>query len=120
MKKKYKVYLDTNAFSGLLNIDAPGNKETIEKIFEAAKKGQIELCFSDVLLNELESTNDKIKRDFFIKKFFDTKHIKIITNDKAINIARTIINLLILPQKSETDALHIGLAISHHCDFIIS
>jgi predicted nucleic acid-binding protein len=120
MKKKYKVYLDTNAFSGLLNTDTPGNKETIEFIFKMAKNNKIELYFSDVLLTELNNTKDKKIKDYFVNIFKNTPHVDLQTSKKDIEISNLIVERFILKKENFYDALHIACAISNKCDFIIS
>lgn len=117
--KKLKVYLDTSVISYLKQDDAPDKTKITNALWEKFKTGIYDIYLSQVTITEMnECPIDKL--NILKARLEEIKYTKLVLNDDCFNLAREIINIGILTEKSLDDSYHIATAVINDCDIIIS
>ena len=117
--RMFKVYLDTSVISHLMQEDVPERMADTRELWKMFKDGKYDVYVSAVTLREIQNCPEPKKTqliDYLNQIKFTTLEI---TEDVVI-IARKIIEMGILSQKSFDDCQHIGAAVVNECDCIIS
>jgi hypothetical protein len=123
---KLKVYLDTSIINFLYVEDSPEYRKATEVFFEnVVAKSKIETYISNVVLDEINKTENKDQRDKLLgtfEKYFD---IEILTaEDEIINeiafLGEKYIENGILPKKKMADSLHIAYSTIFQMDILLS
>ncbi len=117
--RKLKVYLDTSVISHLLQEDVPEKMADTRKLWEMFKNKKYEVYLSTIVLKEIQKCPEPKKTqliDYLNEIEFTTLDI----TEDVTAVAYKIIELGILTQKSFDDCQHIGAALIHECDCIIS
>jgi hypothetical protein len=119
--KKLKVYLDTSIINFLFAYDAPEFKEITEDFFKNyVKEGIYETYASDIVLDEINRTEDEPKKRKLLQVISDFD-IPIDTYSKeAERLALLYIKEGVVPVKKFDDARHIGLATINNYDILLS
>ena len=117
--KKYKVYLDTSVISYLKQDDAPERTVITNKLWDKFKTGVYDVYLSQVTITEMNKCPSE-KLEILKQRLKEIQYTKLELNDDCFNLAREIIKIGILTEKSLDDSYHIATAIINGCDIIIS
>ena len=120
--KKIKIYLDTSVFSYLKQDDSPEKTKATNDFWNQLKERQnndVEIYLSTVTIKELNDCFEP-KRTFMLEKLKEINFILLEVNEKNEEMAKQIIELGILTEKSRDDCLHISAAVFAECDYIAS
>ena len=117
--RKLKVYLDTSVVSHLLQEDVPEKMADTRRLWEMFKAGKDDVYLSTVTLREIEKCSEP-KKTKLINCLYEIQFTILDITEDIIRIAKKIIEMGILTQKSFDDCQHIGVAVLNECDCIIS
>ncbi len=117
--RKLKVYLDTSVISHLLQEDVPEKMADTRKLWEMFKNKKYEVYLSTIVLKEIQKCPEP-KRTQLIDYLNEIEFTTLDITEDVTAVAYKIIELGILTQKSFDDCQHIGAALIHECDCIIS
>ncbi|MDO5564412.1 MAG: PIN domain nuclease [Eubacteriales bacterium] len=119
MNERLKVYLDTSVISYLKQDDAPEKTKITNDLWEKFKTGIFDIYFSQVTITEMnECPIDKL--NVLKNKLEEIQYTKLILNVECFNLAKEIITIGILTEKSLDDSYHIATAVVNECDVIVS
>lgn len=118
-KEKIKVYLDTSVVSYLQQDDAPIQMADTLGLWKKFKTGVYEIYLSSLTLFEINNCSESKKR-YLNDKLEEIQYVEVPINDSCYDLAREIIDLNILTEKSFEDCQHIAAAVLNQCDVIIS
>ena len=114
-----RIYLDTSTISHLHQLDAPDKMNETLALWDDIKKGKYDVYLSDVGITEILD-NKSPKREILVNHLEDISYTLLSVTDEVYAYADKLIELDILTQKSFDDCLHIGCAIVHRCNIILS
>ena len=120
MGNKLKIYLDTSVINFLFADDAPDLKKiTIDFFDNYSSNYEIEI--SDIVLAELNRTNNIEKRNLLIGavEHYNLK-VKRDLNDTINDLAKDYVNAKIIPKNKFEDAQHIAFAVYYEFDILLS
>ncbi len=117
--RKLKVYLDTSVISHLLQEDVPEKMADTRKLWEMFKNKKYEVYLSTIVLKEIQKCPEP-KRTQLIDCLNEIEFTTLDITEDVTAVAYKIIELGVLTQKSFDDCQHIGAALIHECDCIIS
>ncbi len=118
--RKTKIYLDTSVLSYLKQEDSPDRmKATLQFWEELKSRDDIIIYLSDVTIAEVSDCYEP-KRSFIMNKLKEIQFIFLTKDDDAELLAKQIIDLGILNNKSHDDCLHIAIAVLEACNYIVS
>ena len=109
MGRKLKVYLDTSVISHLMQEDVPEKMAHTRKLWEIFQKGVYDVCLSSVTLKEISDCPEpkrSVLRDYLKQISYTTFDI----TKEVSDVARKIISMGVLTEKSFDDCQHIGAA----------
>lgn len=117
--RKLKVYLDTSVISYLKQDDAPDETKITLRLWEKFKTGIYGIYLSQVDFTEMDKCEEP-KLSFLKEKIneIDFEILEVKPSTQAL--AKEIINMGILTDKSFDDCTHIAVAIENECDIIVS
>ncbi|OAD23098.1 hypothetical protein THIOM_001075 [Candidatus Thiomargarita nelsonii] len=121
--KRLKIYFDTSTINFLFADDAPQMRDATIEFFENfVKTGKYEVYISDIVLTEIEATNDSDKRD---KLLNTTKTYPILFVDEQmsteiVRLTELYLNKGILPIRSKADAFHIAICVVNQIDILLT
>jgi rRNA-processing protein FCF1 len=124
--KKLKVYLDTSIINFLYVDDSPEYKKATEVFFEnVVAKNRIDTYISNIVIDEINKTEDIKQRDKLLKTFEKYDNIRIlVANDETINeialLSENYINNDILPKKKIADSFHVAYSTVFGMDILLS
>lgn len=119
MSRKLKVYLDTSVISHLMQEDVPEKMADTRKLWKMFQDSIYDVCLSSLTLKEVSDCPEpkrSMLRDYLKVIKYSTFEI----TQEASNVARQLISMGILTEKSLDDCQHIGVAVVNDCDCIIS
>ena len=122
--KKLQIYLDTSIINHLDADDSPDMQQiTIEFFNNYVKAGKYDVFISPVVINEIEKTTDKNRREELlstVKRY----PLKIIDTELIVNeieeLASVYIERGIIPVNKIEDALHIAITTVEELDVLLS
>lgn len=117
--KKLKVYLDTSVISYLLQDDAPERMKDTLALWEQFEAGKYDVYLSQVTLDEIDDCPEP-KRTTLYEYLGKIRFTNLQLTQEAVDVAKRIINMGILTQKSQDDSHHIAIAVVNECDCILS
>ena len=117
--RKLKVYLDTSVISYLMQTDAPDESKITLRLWEKFKTGIYDIYLSQVDFIEMNKC-DEPKLSFLKSKLNEINYEILEVKDSTRNLAKEIINMGILTDKSFDDCTHIAVALENECDIIVS
>ena len=118
--RKTKIYLDTSVLSYLNQEDSPDRmKATLQFWEEIKNRDDIIIYLSDVTVAEVSDCYEP-KRSFMMNKLKEIQFTLLTKDDDAELLAKQIIDLGILNNKSHDDCLHIAIAVLEACNYIVS
>ncbi len=103
--------------------DAPEKKEVTIDFFENYVLKETYLVYiSSIVIEEIERTNDLIKREKLLNilKRYPIKFIENIDSEEVLFLAKEYLNNNILPRNSEADALHVAISTINQIDILLS
>jgi len=124
--KKLKVYLDTSIINFLYVNDSPEYKRATEIFFnDVVKKNKIDTYISNIVIDEINKTDDRDQRNTLLGTFEKYPNIKkIIAENEVINeIAMLSDNYIkngIIPPKKVADSFHIAYSTVFQMDILLS
>lgn len=117
--RKMKVYLDTSVISYLMQENVPEKMADTKQLWEMFKDGKFDVYLSTVTLREIDKCSEP-KKTQLIDRLNEIQFTTLDITEDITNVARKIIEMGILTQKSFDDCQHIGAAVVNECDCIIS
>jgi hypothetical protein len=124
--KKLKVYLDTSVINFLKVEDSPDYRRDTELFFETiVASGKVETYVSRIVFEEINNTDDLVKRKELLDVFIQYPNIKTLIveegNVEEINIlVKNYLDNGIIPRKNIADAFHVAYSTIFEMDILIS
>jgi len=119
--KKLKIYLDTSAIGYLDEHTSPGEMNDMLALWEDIKQGKYDVSLSRITLDEIYAIGSIDKRMMLAKYLAEIVYTTIEVGKEIENIGDLLkSNGLLISDKHRNDRLHIGCAIVHGCDVIVS
>ena len=125
--KKLKVYLDTSIINFLYVDDSPDYRKATENFFEnIVSKNKVETYISNVVIDEINQTEDENKKNTLLETLEKYINIKILVadDDDVINeiafLGENYIKNNIIPQKKVADSLHVAYTTIFQMDILLS
>ncbi|MDQ3847236.1 MAG: PIN domain-containing protein [Bacteroidota bacterium] len=121
--KKLKVYLDTSVINFLFADDAPDlQTATIDFFDHFIKTGVYDVYSSDFVLQEINLTNDPLKKEELIRMVEDNplEILEIMDRNEIEFLAQQYIYHKVVPATKKLDALHIAMATVYKMNFLVS
>ncbi len=113
--KILRIYADTSVIGGCL--DEEFSKDS-NRLFQAAKSGQLVLVVSELIVEELDKAPDEIKA------IFDStpeSALELLPKSAAVaELANAYLAAKVVDQKSRNDAIHVAYATVGRVDAIVS
>ncbi|MFC2138864.1 type II toxin-antitoxin system VapC family toxin [Bacteroidota bacterium] len=123
MVKRQSIYLDTSVINFLFADDSPERKEITQDFFDNFIKTGIYECYiSGFVIDEIENTTNKDKREKLLKIIEECPidFIEISDADEIEDLAKVYVDKGIIPYKKYYDAYHIACAVANKIDYLIS
>jgi hypothetical protein len=119
--KKPKIYLDTSVINFLFADDAPDFKRITIDFFENYFV-HYEVYISDIVLLEINKTNDDVKKQELLQVIDDYPFIILeVQRDKRIlHLSELYIKEKVIPEKKTEDAKHIAICTVFELDILLS
>ena len=124
--RKLKIYLDTNIINFLKVEDSPDYRRDTELFFETiVASGKVETYVSRIVFEEINNTDDLIKRKELLDVFKQYPNIKTLVakedNVEEINtLVENYLNNGIIPRKNIADAFHVAYSTMFEMDILLS
>lgn len=121
--KKLKIYLDTSVLNFLFADDVPEFKKVTEEFFAYVKEGQrYDVYISDVVINEINKTNDQKKKHKLISviEFYGVIRLPNNRDEEISSLAEMYLNKGVIPRSKIEDALHVAYAVVFEIDVLLS
>ena len=118
MEKPIKLYIDTSIWNFALETERGGNVLTND-FLQLIRKEDYDVIVSDTVMAEIEDAHEPRKSDLLeLIEFFNCKVVQ--PSNEARNLASLYIKEKLMPEREFNDALHIAIATTNRCDFIVS
>ncbi|MEK7449452.1 MAG: hypothetical protein AAB019_08210 [Planctomycetota bacterium] len=118
--KKLKLYLETSVWNFLFADDAPEKRDITKDFFSKVKTGDYEIYVSGLVLQEIESTGDVLKRKGLLEAISLYKPT-LLTEERNVDLlAQRYIDQATIPKRFRDDALHIAYAVVNQMDVVVS
>jgi predicted nucleic acid-binding protein len=123
---KLKVYLDTSIINFLYTDDSSEYRKATEVFFEnIIAKNKIETYISNIVIDEINKTEDEKYRDKLLGTFEKYTNIRtLIAEDEIINdigfLGESYIKNGIIPKKKTADSLHVAYSTVFQMDVLLS
>ena len=118
--RKTKIYLDTSVVSYLQQEDSPEKTEITNRFWNSLKtRDNIEIFMSDVTFAELNKCHEP-KQSFLKERLKELDFMLLEKGAESEQLAKQIIDLGILSEKSHDDCYHIAIAVLEGCNYIVS
>jgi predicted nucleic acid-binding protein len=115
--KKEVLYLDTSVVSAYYDRRAKERQETTTKFWKEVLP-KFHACISEIIIEELENTREKILRSNFMKLVKSFKVLKI--NKKIQALAKIYIEKGIFPARYIDDARHVAIVSYYEIPYLVS
>ena len=118
MKKRIKLYIDTSVWNFALETERGDNVLT-DDFLQLVRKENYDVIVSDTVMAEIEDAHEPRKSDLLkLIEFFNCKIVQ--PSNEARNLANLYIKENLMPEREFNDALHIAIATTNRCDFVVS
>ena len=118
MDKPLKLYIDTSVWNFALETERGDNVLT-DDFLQLIRKEDYDVIVSDTVMAEIEDAHEPRKSDLLeLIEFFNCKIIQ--SSNEARNLASLYIKEKLMPEREFNDALHIAIATTNRCDFVVS
>ena len=124
--KKLKVYLDTSIINFLYVNDSPEYKKATEVFFEnIVDKNKIETYISNIVIDEVNKTEEKNRRDILLGTFKKYPSIKTLipeneTQNEIAFLSENYIENGIIPHRKVADSFHVAYSTVFQMDILLS
>jgi predicted nucleic acid-binding protein len=124
--KKLRVYLDTSIINFLYIKDSPEYRKATEAFFEnVVANDKIDTYISNIVIDEINKTENNEKREVLLKTFEKYENIKILIAenevlDEIAFLGESYIKNGIIPPKKVADSFHIAYSIVFQMDILLS
>ena len=119
--KKIKLYLDASAIGYLDEKTSPKDMSDMLLLWEQIKQGKYDVALSEVTLNEIHANKNTEKVNTLVQFLAEIQFDIIEINEEVQRIAALVKSTeLLISDKHQNDRLHIGCAIVHSCDVLVS
>ncbi len=119
--KKLNVYLDTSVINFLFADDDPAKKKFTKDFFnDYVAKGKFNTYVSDVVLEEIERTQDPGKREKLSNVISKYDLPVIGVTEEVARLGQKYIDEKIIPAKKIDDARHLAVATINEIDVLVS
>lgn len=119
--RKQHIYLETSVWNFLFAEDAPRKRDITLKLFQEIEDRKYEIYVSEMVITEMEDTEDDEKRQHLLNAV--KKYSPIELTGKEDDVSELVEKYLkggVVPEKFKDDALHIAFAVVHNLDVIVS
>ena len=114
---QWHYYLDTSTFGALVDDEEPGRVKTTQMLFDRIKSGVITASTSIVTLEEVAEAPETVQTR--LQPSLD--NVRILDESEAsIHVANELIKRSVLAENFRDDARHLGVAIAHDFNAVIS
>jgi predicted nucleic acid-binding protein len=123
MDHKPNIYLDTSVPNFLFADDSPEKKEVTVDFFENfIKKGQYKTYISSLVINEIENTQNLIKRVQLLESLskYPIEILSLDSFDEVEKLAQKYIEAGVIPVKKIMDALHVAVCTIYGINILVS
>ena len=117
--KRLKIYIETSVWNFLVAEDSADKRKITEKFFEGVSENKYEIFISDYVMDEISeapeprrSMLEGLIRKYNPKRLFFT--------DEFEYLAEKYEEKAFIPNRFETARLHIGMAVVHNMDIVLS
>ena len=118
MEKPLKLYIDTSVWNFALETERGENVLT-DDFLQLIRKEDYDVIVSDTVMAEIEDAYEPRKSDLLkLIEFFNCKIVQ--PSNEARNLASLYIKEKLMPEREFNDALHIAIATTNRCDFVVS
>ena len=118
MKKPIQIYIDTSVWNFALETERCDNVLT-DDFLQLVRKENYDVIVSDTVMAEIEDAHEPRKSDLLkLIEFFNCKIVQ--PSNEARNLANLYIKENLMPEREFNDALHIAIATTNRCDFVVS
>jgi len=119
--KKLKLYLDASAIGYLDETTSRKEMNDMQTLWEQIKQGRYDVTLSEVTLEEISAIQDKDKLNKLEVYLSEINYTTIETDPEIERVADLVkVNKLLISDKHQNDRLHIGCAVVHGCDVLVS
>lgn len=119
--RKPRIYLDTSVISFLFAEDAPEFRAITEEFFHLyVATGLYEVAISEVVIAEIERTNDPIRRSHLRSVVAEYGIPRLHLTEEAASLAAEYLAWGVIPPRYTEDARHIAIATCHEMDVLLS
>ncbi len=121
LMKKLRIYLDTSVINFVFADETPELMRITRDFFERYAS-RYELFVSEIVLDELERTPDRVRRDAMLQ-LLTAQHVTILPIDTRTDVkclAGRYMACGIVPAAKIADALHVAYAVICEMDIILS
>jgi len=124
--RKLRVYLDTSIINFLYVNDSPDYRKATEVFFDnVVAKNKIDTYISNIVIDEINKTEDKNQRDTLLGALGKYAHIKTLvaeneTMDEIAFLSENYIKNGIIPPKKIADSFHIAYSTVFQMDILLS
>jgi len=115
-----QYYVDTSVWGYLFEDILREKKEATETFFRLAQEKKIEIFISALVIEEMNRTGDRNLRDRLLQSLKDYPATVLSYQDEIEKLASKIVDMEAIPEEFEDDARHIGYAIIHGVDGLVS
>lgn len=118
MEKPIKLYIDTSVWNFALETER-GDSVLTYDFLRLIKKENHGVIVSDTVMTEIEDAHEPRKSKLLeLIEFFNCKIV--LPSNEARNLASLYIKEKLMPEREFNDALHIAIATTNRCDFVVS
>ena len=113
--KKDRVYVDTSVIGGCLDEEFA---EWSLAVVELARRGEILLMVSDLLVEELQEAPEDVKK--VLPSIPESSQIAVRVDDETNELLQAYLKEKIVSRRYTTDAHHVAMASVHRADVLLS
>ena len=114
-----KLYLETSVWSYLLADHLPDKQAATRELIDQ-KRAVHEFFVSALVIEELSRTRDEDRRGKLLQAIQEAEPMNLPPVPEVVEISGKILDLGILTERSQNDAIHIAFAIVHGMDAVVS
>ncbi len=115
---KLRLYLETTIPNYLFADDTPRERDITKTFWKEIKEGKYKVFISRFVLDEIENTRDEKKRKVLLQAIEGLPSLEV--TPECEKIAKMLLKEKAIPMRYEVDAYHIGVAMVHKTDSIVS
>jgi predicted nucleic acid-binding protein len=114
MRRPIRVYVDTSVFGGVFDEEFA---KASRKFFELADQGEFQIVISGLVRTEMLDAPEDVRGLF---ETISSAAESVDVTEEAVRLAKAYIDVGVLSENWQPDALHVATATVAQCDLIIS